>query len=175
MYIIRDVDIMKKIMQTSTIKGETGLEQLLSKKNWQPILSVESEDGENWQRLRQYFNKVYNNLQWKEKLPLIIDDICAKYKNCKVINSHIISGCVGQIMLKLLFDYNCNQPEIILLIKMRDEFAKTLSLNGPPNNNLRFESFEFIKKLVLSSNNINTDIINFNEFAECLASFFRPS
>ena len=164
MYIIRDVDIMKKIMKTSTIKGETGLEQLLSKKNWLPVLSVESEDGENWKRLREYFNKVYNNLQWKEKLPLIIEDICSKYKNCKVINSHIISGCVGEIMLKLLFNYTCNQNEINLLINMRDEFAKTLSLNGSPNNNLRFKSFEFIKKLVLSSNNTNTDIINLNEW-----------
>ena len=171
MYIIRDVNTMKKIMKNSTVKGETGLEQLLSKKNWLPISSVESEDGQKWVKLREYFDTIYNNLKWREKLPLIIKDICLKYKYPNntypnyeyiIIDSHIISACVAEIMIKLLFDYDCDQNEIDLLVKTRDEYAKTLSLHGSPNNTLRSDAFDFIKKLVSDSNYIYPPCDNYN-------------
>jgi len=169
MYVIRDVKTMKKIMKNSDIKGSTGLEQLLSKHNWEPILSIESEDGENWVKLRGYFDVIYNKLQWTDKLPLIIKNICQKYTtNNKIIDSHIISACVGSIMVKLLFDYDCNQDEIDLLVETRDDYAKTLSLNGAPYTNLRLKSFNFIKDLLVDKINDKEEIV------EWVSVYFQP-
>jgi len=61
-----------------------------------------------------------------------------------------------------------NNPFGIILYLFTN--AKTLSLNGPPDNNFRLKSFEFIKKLVLSNTNIDTE----KEIIECVSVYFQP-
>jgi len=139
---------MKTVMRSSNRKG-CYLEHQLSRDNWLPSYSIESEDGERWTRLRDEFDDTMKSMKWKTRLPEIIGRVCRDYKDAASIDASIIIACAIRILCLLLFDHVCTREDLSLFLRGRNEWAKTLAIKGSRDHQLRGEVFSRVSELVL--------------------------
>ncbi len=95
-----DPDIGRKVLQSSSYKG-LGLECFVSLRAWQPIISLESIDGDDWKRLRGAFNHLHRLLT--PRLPLLQDYITESEKMHKILDSTAIHRIFATVMHRFLF------------------------------------------------------------------------
>lgn len=154
-HVEQDVGVFRQVMQHSAVKGSNGLEGRVGKEAWLPSLSVESEDGEVWQRLRRCFDAHLSTTSWRQRLPAIVEDVCRNASE-GVVDSTAIAACVVRIQWRLLFRQDCQGPDLELMLAARDEWAKTLSLRGPPDPDVRERAFRLVATKV-GATFVNTD------------------
>ena len=169
-HVEQDVGVFRQVMQHSAVKGSNGLEGRVGKEAWLPSLSVESEDGEVWQRLRRCFDAHLSTTSWRQRLPAIVEDVCRNASE-GVVDSTAIAACVVRIQWRLLFRQDCQGPDLELMLAARDEWAKTLSLRGPPDPDVRERAFRLVATKV-GATFVNTDPdLSTVEF---VSTFFQP-
>ena len=169
-HLEQDVGVFRQVMQHSAVKGSNGLEGRVGKEAWLPSLSVESEDGEVWQRLRRCFDAHLRTTSWRQRLPAIVEDVCRNASE-GVVDSTAIAACVVRIQWRLLFRQDCQGPDLELMLAARDEWAKTLSLRGPPDPDVRERAFRLVATKV-GATFLNTDPdLSTVEF---VSTFFQP-
>ena len=182
-HILKTSDSMRAVMRSSNTKG-LFLERQISQDNWLPSLSVESEDGDRWVRLREAFDMTMKSIQWKEKLPDIVKSVCEKYhkvtaveasggavagaavgkvsessepgitSTSTIIDAQIVIECTARILCLLVFDHICSEDDIQLFVRGRNEWAKTIAVKGFKNHKLRQEVFARFTTLVLKTHPI---------------------
>ena len=181
MHVIRDVSTMSKVLKQSVNKGKF-LEHQLSKDNWFPAKSIESEDGKTWERLRRGFDQLFRDIPWRSVLPDIIKQVCQPFVSSHtVIDAKVIMECVIRIMFQLLFQItDLSSEEISFWIRARNSFAETLAIRGPANLLLKQQAFNRIHCLVNENVDSNKDALKHLKKPEYLSEdewtscFFQP-
>ncbi len=175
-HITRDNEKARAVMKSSHIKGNF-VEHQLSQDGWLPSLSVESEDGEQWRRLRAGFDSILSQCTaWREKLPGIIDtvvtDVCTTHA---IIDADIVAQAVASIMVELLFGPQCklSPDKRAIYGKARNEWAKTLAVKGAPNVEFRRDFFLEVEQLVLASKYVRPQGWDLTDL-EWVSCFFQP-
>ena len=103
--ILTDIKEIKRVMQISD-KGR-GIEELFSQEGFAPILSIESVNGKDWERLRNNFLIFGKYTPSLGKLAFIANNEVKKsILNQEIINSATISKLTIKIFLKWLFCEN---------------------------------------------------------------------
>ena len=155
-HVIRDTELSKTVLKESNTKGQY-LEASFARAGWLPSLSVESEDNERWQRLRKGFNVILQHTDFRRELPPIVKEVCEEFvasfaaKDDGVINAKIITQCVASILVQLLFDQKLSSSDLEQFWEARNEWAKTLSVKGEPNEAIRSKFWIKISELVKMS------------------------
>lgn len=97
---LSDPALAKKVLSRCTVKGDF-IERHASQAAWRPILSVESEDGASWERLRSRFNITHQSLL--KKLPEL--RIIAE-KHCKLfIQSRVDHAALCRLSITIFLEF----------------------------------------------------------------------
>jgi len=147
---ITDINVAKKVL-SSNIKGNF-IEQKIAKKAWYPLLSIESEDHQNYYKLKQNLL-----LLFKEQPPLyifknIIISKCLEYNNkYEIIDSKIISIFVADVFVTFLFNKTLMYNQLELLYYGSIEWRKEIAIKGKGNIDIKNNVINLIKNLLKES------------------------
>ena len=147
---VTDINLAKKVLQYS-IKGEF-IEQKIAKKAWYPLLSIESEDHDNYNKLKENLLLLFKEQPSFEILKNIIIDKCLEYNNnYEIIDSKITSIIVADIFVTYLFNHTLTCDELELLYNGSIEWRKEIAIKGKGNINIKNNVIELIKNLLKES------------------------
>ena len=168
-YVIRNPEHSCATLKSSSKKGQF-LEAKFARDGWLPSLSVESEDGDSWKRLRIGFDSILKQVNYREKLPLIITQNCEGMKG--IVDAKCITFLVASILIELLFDYKLSLDELEEFWIARNEWAKTLSVKGKPDLDLRSQFFAKIESFIYE--NENDSVLSFPPRVSKYTKYVRP-
>lgn len=123
------------ILACSDIKG-TFVEHLFAIPAWQPIYSIESEDGVRWKALSLNCCQVFRTLRWKENIPLQVNShiqtlACEMHHNSSlVMNAEQISRIALRVLYEILFEKKINLQDEMLFYNASIEWRKEIALKG---------------------------------------------
>jgi hypothetical protein len=116
---VTDLNLAKKVLESS-IKGQF-IEQKIAKKAWYPILSIESEDHENYYKLKENLLLLFKEQPSLGILKNIIIEKCLEYNNnYEIIDSKITSIIVADVFVTYLFNENLTCDGIQHLFNAQD-------------------------------------------------------
>jgi hypothetical protein len=142
--------VAKKVLQ-SEVKGDF-IEHKIAKKAWYPLLSIESEDHENYNKLKENLLLLFKEQPSLYILKNIIIDKCLEYNNnYEIIDSKITSIIVADIFVTYLFNKTLTLDELELLYNGSIEWRKEIAIKGLGNLNIKNNVIELIKNLLKDS------------------------
>ncbi|STX50821.1 Cytochrome P450 [Legionella busanensis] len=135
--LILDSDpvLCTKILACSDIKG-TFVEHLFAIPAWQPIYSIESEDGMRWKELSMNCCQVFRTLRWKENIPLQVNSHIQMLASdmhlnpSLVIDAEQVSRIVLRVLYEILFEKKMELKDEILFYNASIEWRKEIALKG---------------------------------------------
>ncbi len=123
----RNPDACSKVLASSEVKGSF-IENIFAIPAWRPLYSIESEDGEKWQKMAAGCTGILKSLPWKTKTP----SLAAKYimdTQC-VIDGEAIARITLKIMYELLFEECISAENETLFYTASIEWRKEIALRG---------------------------------------------
>ena len=123
------------ILASSDKKGSF-IEYLFAIPAWQPIYSIESEDGTRWKTLSLNCCHVFRTLRWKDNLPQQVDSYMQALKetasndHCWVMNAEQISRITLKVIYELLFKQAIKFEDETLFYRASIEWRKEIALKG---------------------------------------------
>ncbi|WP_419421379.1 cytochrome P450 (plasmid) [Legionella sp. D16C41] len=130
-----DPELCAAILACSDTKG-TFVEHLFAIPAWQPIYSIESEDGMRWKALSMNCCQVFRTLRWKEVTPLLVNSAIQILANevqlnpSLIINAEQISRIVLRVLYEILFETKIKSEDEILFYNASIEWRKEIALKG---------------------------------------------
>lgn len=164
-----DINEIKKILKLKD-KGMM-IEELFATPAWEPILSVESVNGDIWEVLKKNLLEFVEYLPSKEKLGIIAKEE-ANYLIQKrmILDSKLISKITLKIFLKWIFSENHIELIIHKINQIDNSNNHKINLNkvnsqnvNPENNNYNNETEPFFNKRIIDSKDNNRNENNFIE------------
>eukprot|EP01129_Flabellula_baltica_P000497 TRINITY_DN1049_c0_g2_i1.p1 TRINITY_DN1049_c0_g2~~TRINITY_DN1049_c0_g2_i1.p1 ORF type:complete len:410 (-),score=50.54 TRINITY_DN1049_c0_g2_i1:6-1235(-) len=145
-------DTAKRVLKSSNEKGKY-LEYCLSCPAWAPILSIESVDGELWSRMSKSFFMLSRSLDWKTRLPDIVD---RQLTQCLGDEGRIVSNDVATVVLRILFELvfwrDMDKQEEIMFREAGETLRRGLSQKGPSDKDLLHRFFNHMSEIVQEMN-----------------------
>jgi len=147
---VTNIIITKKVLQSS-VKGNF-IEQKIAKKAWYPLLSIESEDHGNYNKLKENLLLLLKEQPSFEILKNIIINKCLEYNNnYEIIDSKITSIIVADVFVTFLFNKTLTLDELELLYNGSIEWRKEIAIKGQGDINIKNNVIELIKNLLKNS------------------------
>jgi hypothetical protein len=147
---VTDLNLAKKVLESS-IKGQF-IEQKIAKKAWCPLLSIESEDHDNYYKLKENLLLLFKEQPSLDILKNIIIDKCSEYNNnYEIIDSKITSIIVADVFVTYLFNEKLTCDELELLYNGSIEWRKEIAIKGQGNINIKNNVIQLIKNLLKES------------------------
>jgi hypothetical protein len=156
--VILDSDpvLCATILASSDIKGSF-VEHLFAIPAWQPIYSIESEDGERWKALSMNCCKLFRTLQWKNQTPLqvtscvqvLADEI--NHNSSLLINAEQISRIVLKVIYEIIFKKKIELEDEKLFYKASIEWRKEIALKGAGDIRVKQAFCQRLTKIIQDS------------------------
>lgn len=153
---VTDPQVAGIVMKTFNSRGD-GLEKHLSTPAWKPIISLESVDGDQWQRMRKNFDTLLKTCPESSKLVSITKrnvEIMLSSNSRKVIDAQGVVKLTIACFIEYLFDRPW-QPEFDIFIKASWEWRKEISQRGKGDIKVKQDTVDyFVNNLIKSNKNI---------------------
>jgi len=126
------------ILASSDKKGSF-VEHLFAIPAWQPIYSIESEDGARWKALSMNCCQVFRTLRWKEKIPLHVKTCIHALSDemrldpSLVIDAEQVSRIALNVLYEILFEQPIELEDETLFYNASVEWRKEIALKGAGN------------------------------------------
>jgi hypothetical protein len=147
---VTDLNLAKKVLHSS-IKGQF-IEQKIAKNAWYPLLSIESEDHDNYYKLKENLLLLFKEQPSLDILKNIIIEKCLEYNNnYEIIDSKITSIIVADVFVTYLFNEKLSCDELELLYNGSIEWRKEIAIKGKGDINIKNNVIELIKNLLKNS------------------------
>ncbi|MFZ9594964.1 MAG: cytochrome P450 [Bdellovibrionia bacterium] len=130
-----DPQLAAKVLQSSRVKGSF-IERLFAIPAWNPIYSVESEDGERWETLAKECRHVLNSLKWRERIEPLVAKYVLQLEEKKrnhpsfQIDSPVVSRLTLRVLFELLFDQGIEPQDEDLFYQASLEWRKEIAIKG---------------------------------------------
>lgn len=125
---------------------------------WDPIISLESVDGDQWVQVKQNFLNFTTSFHIDNKIALIgdyIENYTNQYLNSNhIIDSKLISKITVQSFCKFLFDIEINLNDLDTLYQASIEWRKEISMKGKGNMNIKVNAINIILNYIKNNNKI---------------------
>ncbi|OXA37127.1 uncharacterized protein LOC118433623 [Folsomia candida] len=125
---VSDPALARRLLSSSSSKG-SGIEQILSTKAFLPIISLESVNGDQWERMKENFLTLKTHLPPLDELAKIAGTTAESYlEKEEIIDSRALSKLIVEIMQTWLFgDSGEVSDEVIAAI---EEWRKEIAIKG---------------------------------------------
>ena len=133
-------------LQLSTTKGI--IETKLSRKAWEPILSIESENTDTWWRLKSTLLSFMSHLRSKDILKQII------IANTSTLEGIITSREISILTIKCFMEYifvegnTILDTDVIELYEASLEFRKEIALKGKGDKDKKLRAVQIVSKYI---------------------------
>ena len=123
------------ILASSDKKGSF-VEHLFAIPAWQPIYSIESEDGARWKALSMNCCQVFRTLRWKEQIPLQVTAFiqaladAMRLDQSLVMDAEQVSRITLKVLYKILFEQTIAPKDETLFYNASIEWRKEIALKG---------------------------------------------
>ena len=125
---------------------------------WEPIISLESVDGDQWVQVKQNFLNFTNRFHIDNKIAFIgdyIENYINHYLNSNdIIDSKLISKITVQSFCKFLFDIEINLNDLDTLYQASIEWRKEISMKGKGNMNIKVNAINIILNYIKNNNKV---------------------
>lgn len=159
-----------EILASSNTKG-TLLEHLIAIPAWSPVYSIESMDGECWEQLSRDFKKLLSELNWRDRLPLLIQK---NINPSTKMDSEQISKLVLRIFYELLFDQPVSTEDENLFFIASLEWRKEIAVKGKASQKVKKEFWNRLNQIIQNSNFKNELVSYQKDPARFLSLFAQP-
>lgn len=152
MIVTKDLSEAKQYLH-SDIKGQY-IEHHIARYAWKPILSIESEDGDTYFKLKKQFMYIVSTLDVKEFEVICKNKIKKYFDEYSLIDSQCISYMACDCLLTWVFGeyWNDNTDwSIYLFYNASIEWRKQLAMKGFGNNNIKNGAVNEIKRIIQNS------------------------
>ncbi len=144
------------ILASSDKKGSF-VEHLFAIPAWQPIYSIESEDGARWKALSMNCCQVFRTLKWKEKIPLQMSAFVQTLANAMHLDQSLVMDAeqVSRIALKVLYAILFEQPiepeDETLFYNASLEWRKEIALKGAGDYQVKEAFCQHLTQIIKNS------------------------
>ncbi len=151
-----DPRLCGQVLAASARKGNF-LERLIAVPAWRPSYSIESMDGEIWERLSADFKKVMAELAWRERLAPLVGAECERLAAAvaanseRRIDSETISRLVVRVFFALLFDRPIGAEDETLFFQASIEWRKEIAVKGTAGAGVKAAFWRRLEELVAGS------------------------
>ena len=125
---------------------------------WEPIISLESVDGDQWVQVKQNFLNFITSFHIDNKIALIgdyIENYTNQYLNSNhIIDSKLISKITVQSFCKFLFDIEINLNDLDTLYQASIEWRKEISMKGKGNMKIKVNAINIILNYIKNNNKV---------------------
>lgn len=125
---------------------------------WEPIISLESVDGDQWVQVKQNFLNFTNRFHIDNKIAFIgdyIENYINHYLNSNdIIDSKLISKITVQSFCKFLFDIEISLNDLDTLYQASIEWRKEISMKGKGNMNVKVSAINIILNYIKNNNKV---------------------
>ncbi len=145
-----------EILASSDKKGSF-IEHLFAIPAWQPIYSIESEDGQRWKTLSLNCCQVFRTLQWKVGLPLRVTSYVrelADKMNVDVsllMNAEQVSRITLKILYEILFEHAIQLEDETLFYEASIEWRKEIALKGTGDRRIKHAFCQRLAQIIKTS------------------------
>ena len=171
--------LCQKIMESSNRKGSF-IEQLIALPAWDPILSIESSDGDEWQKLIQEFRWIYSKIDWQEQLPHLCSSYVQKWLKAQGNNSEFffdgesVSRFCAQVFFQCLFQAPLDQESEDLYYQASLEWRKEIALKGKGNFQVKKEFMNHLLRCVKKHPVFNEKLGSAEDTSYFLSAIAQP-
>ncbi len=144
------------ILASSDKKGSF-VEHLFAIPAWQPIYSIESEDGKRWKTLSLNCCQVFRTLQWKESLPLQVTsyvralaDEMSVDARC-MMDAEQVSRTTLKILYEMLFEHAIKSEDETLFYDASIEWRKEIALKGAGDRRVKHAFCQRLAQIIKTS------------------------
>jgi hypothetical protein len=137
-----------KVLACSEVKG-TFIESIFAIPAWQPIYSIESEDGEKWQKMASSCSNILKALPWKIKIPSLVEKYITDTQG--IIDGKTISRITLKIMYELLFEECISIENETLFYNASIEWRKEIAIKGKGDISIKQNFSEELMKILRES------------------------
>lgn len=138
---VYDVNNAKKYLSSNDDKAI--IETIFSRKAWHPILSLESENGENYIKLKAKLVSFFKQIPPTQKIVDIINELIIP----EHVTSKEISELTIKVFMKYLFDYYYEE-DISILYKASIEIRKQIAIKGDCDMYIKQNAIDIISKYI---------------------------
>jgi len=156
--VILDSDplVCAAILASSDKKGSF-IEHLFAIPAWQPIYSIESEDGKRWKTLSLNCCQVFRTLQWKDSLPLQVTFYVQALADemsidpCRVMSAEQVSRITLKVLYEMLFEHTISLEDETLFYDASIEWRKEIALKGAGDRGIKYAFCERLVQIIKAS------------------------
>ncbi len=171
-----DPVLCSRVLSASNKKGDF-IESLIATPAWHPIYSVESTDGETWEKLSEGFRKTMTSLNWRERLPPITlrhcDAVALTMKDQpeKIIDAERISRLVLHVLYELVFEEPISINDENLFYRASLEWRKEIAVKGTAQSGVK-DAFMSRLKQIASVSRFKDDAVTYGSDPNLWLSIF---
>ena len=148
------------ISKKSAQKGYM-VEHLIAKPRWKPLLSIESEDGNNWKKLHKLCLKTLSNISISQAKQ-VTNKYCQQYlRRYEIITSEEISKLTLSIFFELVFCKQIDTHTLIIFYRASIEWKKCIAMKGVKDKTIVNQFMKILEKLLNT-----TDIYQISAIAQ---------
>lgn len=168
-----------KFLSASDTKG-TFIEFAFATPAWKPLYSIESVDGSLWKTLSSDCRFLMNHLDWKTRLPSIMQLNFAHLKNelasgtRTIIDAEVISRFVLRVLFELLFEFPISKSDESLFYQASLEFRKEIGIKGLGNSKVKRHFHKRLTEILVNSKHSDFVDRKSKHFDEWLSVFAQP-
>lgn len=144
------------ILASSDKKGSF-IEHLFAIPAWQPIYSIESEDGKRWKTLSLNCCQVFRTLQWKESLPRQVTSCVRALADkmnvdaCLLMNAEQVSRITLKVLYEMLFEHAIKLDDETLFYDASIEWRKEIALKGAGDPRIKHAFCQRLSDIIKTS------------------------
>lgn len=141
-----------RILASSNNKGQ-GIESLLACPAWQPALSIESVDGDDWEWMATQFSQLYKSLDTGPQVGRLAQDYLRAFAQIEdlVLDGEQISRLTSKIMFELVLARKMTQAENDLFYQASIEWRKEIAIKGKASLQIKEEFFLQLERILSDS------------------------
>ena len=137
-FIDRDPRAIGAVLASSAHKGRF-LEERIACPAWEPIRSVESVDGPEWEALSSTFRTVFRRLEWRERLPAAVAGALATVVagDDGLVDAQVVSRVTASALHRVVFGVEAPAEVSDLLYRASVEWRKEIAVKGAGDRSVK--------------------------------------
>lgn len=130
-FIDHDPRAIGAVLASSPHKGRF-LEERIACPAWEPIRSVESVDGPEWEALSSTFRTVFRRLEWRERLPDAVSEALSRTVSAHdgPVDARAVSRVTACALHRVVFGVEAPAEVLDLLYQASVEWRKEIAVKG---------------------------------------------